>query len=72
MLTLILTELNDVAFGILTVTHAIILKIPLPLRWEEVAAMLARHCSGRREACNFKDKLHGCLDPAPWRTFNFD
>ena len=30
---LALTELDDIALGILTVAHAITLKVPLPLGW---------------------------------------
>ena len=44
---LTLSELNDVALGILTVAHAITLKVPLPLGWQEFAAMLLRNRSGR-------------------------
>jgi len=40
---LTLTELNDVAFGISTVAHAITLKVPLPIGWEEFAAMQVRN-----------------------------
>lgn len=39
LLARILAELNDIAFGVLPVTHATTLKLPLPLRRIEFAAV---------------------------------
>jgi len=72
MLLLILTKLNDVAFGILTVAHAITVKDPLALRWKKFAAVQPRNCSRCGDAGNFKDQLDGCFCPAPRGTFDLD
>jgi len=67
-----LSELNNVAFGILSVTHAISLKRPLALHWIEFAPMQARTFSGRSDTGNLEDQLNGCFGPAPWRACDLD